>query len=30
MPQNIWLDLTNNITFDTETCKRLLENGYGS
>lgn len=26
MPQLIWLDLTNNITFDTETCKRLLAN----
>ena len=26
MPQLIWLDLTNNITFDTETCKRL---GFG-
>lgn len=26
MPQLIWLDLTNNITFDTETCKKLLAN----
>lgn len=26
MPQLIWLNLTNNITFDTETCKRLLAN----
>ena len=26
MPQLIWLDLSNNITFDTETCKKLLAN----
>lgn len=26
MPQLIWLDLTNDITFDTETCKKLLAN----
>lgn len=26
MPQLIWLDLTNNIMFDTETCKKLLAN----
>ena len=25
MPQLIWLDLTNNITFDTETCKNCWQ-----
>ncbi len=29
MPQLIWLDLTNNITFDTETCKKTAGKRYG-
>ena len=28
MPQLIWLDLTNNITFDTETCKKIAGKRY--